>query len=257
MEAKVRRFLGAFWMVALLAAGGAVRAMGQTPASMVWSSDALGLRFAYPSDLVVHEPADAMEDGHLILFGAEADADPQIAAITRCLKPKLLLELPGSDLRPDATAATPDVDRSMQVTIRVAPAATILLAELIVECLTPEQQAKAKDLQAGMAGIVYRLQGMHPMMTPAAYNVGAQMVHVAAAQGQPQAGVADAQSARALRIFTMGFGTSWNNHLLVWYFASNSTPILNRITKSTVQFGKAKPAPLYPVTIGYAAQGPR
>ncbi|WP_263381862.1 hypothetical protein [Granulicella arctica] len=256
MEAKVRWSTEGLRVVGLVlaAAGLTLSGFAQTPALKEWSNDQLNLHFSYPSDLVEREPKIAVQDDHLYLFGVQADEDPQLAAVTKCLRPKLLLELPGSEVTPDAQAKG-DFDRSTQVTIRVPPAATIMLAELNVECMLPEK-TMPKDLQEGMAGIVYRLPGMHPMMTPARYTIGSQMVHVAASQGQPLQGL-DAQSARALRIFTMGIGTNWNNHFLVWYFASNSTPILNRITKSTVQFGKAKPFPMYPVQIGYAGTGPR
>ena len=50
----------------------------------------------------------------------------------------------------------------------------------------------------------------------------------------------------------MALSTNWNNHLLVWYFSANSIDTLNRITKTTVRFGRAQAAPLYPVAIGNA-----
>lgn len=50
----------------------------------------------------------------------------------------------------------------------------------------------------------------------------------------------------------MALSTNWNNHLLVWYFSSNSIDTLNRITKTTVRFGNDKAAPLYPLVIGNA-----
>ena len=55
------------------------------------------------------------------------------------------------------------------------------------------------------------------------------------------------------QLYTMGLSTNWNNHLLVWYFTSNSIDTLNRITKTTVRFGNDKAAPLYPLTIGNAS----
>jgi hypothetical protein len=51
----------------------------------------------------------------------------------------------------------------------------------------------------------------------------------------------------------MGLSTNWNSHLLVWYFSSNNIDTLNRITKTTVRFGRAEAAPLYPVPMGTAA----
>jgi hypothetical protein len=51
----------------------------------------------------------------------------------------------------------------------------------------------------------------------------------------------------------MGLSTNWNSHLLVWYFSSNSIDTLNRLTKTTVRFGRAQAAPLCPVPIGNAS----
>jgi hypothetical protein len=50
----------------------------------------------------------------------------------------------------------------------------------------------------------------------------------------------------------MGLSANWNSHLLVWYFSSNNIDTLNRITKTTVRFGRDQAAPLYPLTIGNA-----
>jgi hypothetical protein len=254
MEAKVKHGIRASVVICMgiVVAGLTASAAAQ---NTEWSNDTLNLRFAYPAEMVAHPAADAVQDGHLTLFGISTDADPELAAATHCLRPLLLLELPGADAAPTATATTPDVvDGSMSVTIKTAVAGTILLAELDVLCLTPEQQMKSKDLQTGMAEVGSKVPGMHRMMAPASYTVGSQFVHVAAAQGQPLVGP-DAKTWGPLQIFTMGFSTNWNQHLLVWYFASNNTTMLNRMTKSTVKFGKAKPAPLYPVTIGNSTPG--
>jgi len=129
----------------------------------------------------------------------------------------------------------------------------ILLAELDIDCLSAEQQMKAQDLQTGMAELVNKVPGMHSLLQPAWYTVGWQKVHVAAAQGQPQQ-QADGQPAGPLQLFTMGLSTNWNNHLLVWYFSSNNIGMLDRMTKSTVKFGRSSRAPLYPVQIGNASK---
>jgi hypothetical protein len=68
---------------------------------------------------------------------------------------------------------------------------------------------------------------------------------MAAAQGPPQ-------SSDQGQLYTMGISTNWNSHLLVWYFSSNSIDMLNRITKTTVRFGRDQAASLYPLTIGNA-----
>jgi hypothetical protein len=96
-----------------------------------------------------------------------------------------------------------------------------------------------------MAKIVSKNPGMKSIAQPSTYTIGWQKVHMAAAQGQPQ-------SSDQGQLYTMGISTNWNSHLLVWYFSSNSVDTLNRITKTTVRFGRDQAAPLYPLTIGNA-----
>jgi hypothetical protein len=129
--------------------------------------------------------------------------------------------------------------------------ALILLAELDINCLTPEQQ-KATTLLNDMAEIVNKVPGMKSIAQPATYTIGWQKVHMATAQGQPQSSPADPQLSGQLLLYTMGLSTNWNSHLLVWYFSSNSIDTLNSITKTTVRFGRDQAAPLYPLTIGNA-----
>lgn len=194
----------------------------QTPApnTTQWENDTLNLRLFYPSDLVSKDPAQA-HSGLLNL------SDPAVAETTRCLHPTLLLSLPESQ----------------------PTTATILLAELDPGCLTDEQQLKSTTLLADMAGIVNKLPGMKPIARPSNYTIGWQKVYMAAAQGQTPQSTPSAPQ----QLFTMAIATNWNSHLLVWYFSSNSIDTLNRITKTTVRFGRAQAAPLYPVTIGTAA----
>jgi hypothetical protein len=204
----------------------------QTPAlnTTEWENEALKLRLFYPSDLVKGDATQVMNDGHLTLFGISGASDPKLAEATHCLRPVLLLELPQS-----GAAQTPAVT------------ATILLAELDVNCLTPEQQNKATNLLADMAEIVNKVPGMKSIAQPATYTIGWQKVHMAAAQGQPQT-----TNSTPSQLYTMGLSTNWNSHLFVWYFSSNNIDTLNRITKTTVRFGRNQAAPLYPLTIGNA-----
>jgi hypothetical protein len=211
-------------LLVLFALSLALPASAQAPLTE-YSSDTLNLRFSYPSDLTKADAAEAVKDGHLTLLGISGDSDPALAAATRCLRPDLLTK--------SATA-------------------TILLAELDVTCLTPEQQANAKDLLANMAELVTKVPGMSSIAPPAWYNVGWQKIHMAAAQGSPQSAAGDAAPQR---LYTMGFSTSWNNHLLVWFFSSTDIPTLNRITKSTVRFGRSAAAPLYASAVNDA--GPK
>jgi hypothetical protein len=230
-----------------------LQVVAQTPAITSWNNDTLNLRMGYPSDLVQADPAQAIHDGHLTLLGIAGDTDPQLAAATHCLRPDLLLQLPPAN--PPQTATQTTTNGETQVKVTPAAAATILLAELDIDCLTPEEQVKSHDLLASMAEAVTKVPGMHSIAEPTWYNIGSQKVHMAAAQGQIQAQPQPQPQTPPLpqQIFTMGLSTIWNNHLLVWYFSSNSIDTLNRITKATVRFGRSAPAPLYPLSIGNAS----
>jgi hypothetical protein len=227
----------AFWSIAVMA---------QTPApnTTEWENEALSLRLFYPSDLVKADSAQLMQDGHLNLFGV---SDPKLIEPTRCLRPQLFLELPQSG--PAQTTTTKAAsDGGTQVTITPATSATLVLAELDIDCLNAEHESNSTTLLADIAEVINKIPGMTPIAQPSWYNVGWQKVHMAAAQGQP-----GQQPNGPLPLYTMALSTNWNNHLLVWYFSSNSIDTLNRITKTTVRFGRAQAAPLYSVSIGTAS----
>jgi hypothetical protein len=240
--------------VALLTAVLSFTAAAQAPPTNTteWDSDTLNLRLFYPSDLDQSDAAQVMRDGHFTLFGISRTADPKLAEATRCLRPLLLLRRPQSG-PPQTTSAQPTPDGGTQVTITPSTTATILLAELDVDCLS-EQQSKSTNLLADMAEIVNKVPGVKPIAQPSWYTIGYQKVHMAAAQGQPQPDSADPQPVAPFQLYTMGLSTNWNSHLLVWYFSSNSIDTLNRLTKTTVRFGRAQAAPLYPLAIGNASQ---
>lgn len=225
-----------------------------SPGTTEWESEPLSLRLFYPSDLVKSDTTEVMQGGQLSLFGISGATDPKLVQATRCLRPMLLLELPRTGLA-QTTASQPTADGATKVTITPVTTATILLAELDVNCLSDEQM-HSTSLLAQMAEIVNKVPGMKPIAEPSTYTIGWQKVRMAAAQGQPQGQPqpdAAAQPSGPLQLFTMGISTNWNSHLLVWYFSSNNIDMLNRITKTTVRFGRAQAAPLYPVTIGIAA----
>jgi hypothetical protein len=205
-------------------------AQAPAPNTTEWENEALKLRLFYPSNLVKGDPTEVMQDGHLSLFGISGTTDPKLAQATKCLRPALLLQLP-----PSSAGQAP------------ATTATILLAELDVNCLLAEHESGSTTLLNDMAEIVNKIPGMKSIAQPATYTIGWQKVHMAAAQGQPSA-----SSAPPSQLYTMGLSTNWNSHLLVWYFSSNSIETLNRITKTTVRFGRDQAAPLYPLTIGNA-----
>lgn len=247
---RARTAIGCLFAVVL-----SLSAIAQTPApnTTEWENEGMKLRLFYPSDLVKTDVEQVMHDGHLTLFGISGPSDPKLTEATNCLRPVLLLELPQSSSKLNAKVE-PGVDGGTRVTTTPPVSATVLLAELDINCLTPEQQNKATNLLSDMAELVNKIPGMKSNAQPATYTIGWQKVRMAAAQGHPQsqAAPADPQLSGELPLYTMGISTNWNNHLLVWYFSSNSIDTLNRITKTTVRFGRDQAAPLYPLTIGNA-----
>ena len=247
---SVLRFSASAAVLFIAALSFSARAQAPAQGMTEWENEALKLRLFYPSDLVQGDKARVMQDGHLALFGINGAADPKLAEATRCLRPLLLLELPKS-AAPQATSAQPSADGGTQVTVTATAAAEVLLAELDVECLIAEHESASTTLLDEMAEIVNKVPGMKSIAQPATYTIGWQKVHMAAAQGQPPA-AANSQPPSVSQLYTMGLSTNWNSHLLVWYFSSNSIDTLNRITKTTVRFGRDQAAPLYPLSIGNA-----
>ena len=242
------RTVAAFFFVWALS----LSATAQTPApnTTEWENEALKLRLFYPSDLVKADTEQVIHDGRLTLFGISGASNPKLAEATNCLRPLLLLELPHSSA-PTTTKTQPTADGGTDITITPAVTATILLAELDIDCLNAEHESGSTTLLNDMAEIVTKVPGMKSIAQPSTYTIGWQKVHMAAAQGQPQES-ANPQPPGPSQLYTMGLSTNWNNHLLVWYFSSNSIDTLNRITKTTVRFGNDKAAPLYPLVIGNA-----
>src|SRR5258708_25956377 len=152
LSVGTRNVIALFFVVLLIS----LSAAAQTPApnTTEWENEALKLRLFYPSDLVKGDATQAMSDGHLTLFGLSGASDSKLVEATRCLRPVLLLELPPSDAAVKTTTIT----------------ATILLAELDINCLTPEQQNKATNLLADMAEVVNKVPGMKSIAQPATYT---------------------------------------------------------------------------------------
>jgi hypothetical protein len=176
------RILAAALLTAVLSLAAA--AQTPTPNTTEWDSDSLNLRLFYPSDLDQSDAAQVMRDGHFTLFGISGVADPKLAEATHCLRPILLLQLPQSPSKLNAKVE-PGFGGGTHVTITPTTTATMLLAELDVNCLS-EQQSKSTNLLADMAEIVTKVPGMKPIAQPSWYTIGYQKVHMAAAQGQPQ-----------------------------------------------------------------------
>ena len=218
-----------------------VTAQPPAPNTTEWENEALKLRLFYPSDMMKEDVGSLMQGDHFRLF--RNVLDPQLAQVSQCLRPHLLLKLPQSDPNRNTETQTAAPEGLAKTPWQGPNAATIILAELDVDCLTPEQQNKATNLLDNMAEIVGKDANMKVIAQPSTYTIGWQKVHMAAAQMSPQPSPA---------FYLMGISTNWNSHLLVWYFSSSDIDTLNRITKTTVRFGRDQAAPLYPLSIGNA-----
>src|SRR5271170_3161443 len=186
-------------------------ATAQTPAPNTtgWENEGLKLRLFYPSDLVKADPEKVLHDGHLTLFNVD---NPKLAAETHCLRPALLLELPQSGLA-QTTDAQPSADSSTHVTVTPAITASILLAELDIDCLNAEHESSSTTLLSDLAEIVVKIPGMKSIAQPSWYNVGWQKVHMAAAQGRAQPPQpADSANPTPQSLYAMGISTNWNSH---------------------------------------------
>jgi hypothetical protein len=223
------------------------------PNTTEWENEALKLRLFYPSDLVKADTEQVMQNGRLTLAGVSGATDQKLASAARCLRPALVLQLPrAASQQTTKTQPTPDGDT--QTTVSPTTTATLLLAELDIDCLNAEHESTSTTLLNDMAEIVTKVPGMKSIAQPSTYTIGWQKVHMAAAQGQPQAQPqSEGANTAPGQLYTMGISTNWNSHLFVWYFTSNSIDTLNRITKTTVRFGRDQAAPLYPLTIGNAS----
>lgn len=227
----------------------ACRAQTPAPNTTEWENEGLKLRLFYPSDLTKTDTEQVMRDGRLALAGVSGVADQKIAEAARCLRPELLLRLPQSGA-PVVTAKTESVSGEEKINVAATVTATLLLAELNIDCLNAQHESGSTTLLNDMAEVVAKAPGMRSIAQPSTYTIGWQKIHMAAGQGQPQTEASGTSS----QVYTMGLSTNWNNHLLVWYFTSNSIEMLNRITKTTVRFGRDQAAPLYPLTINNASR---
>ncbi|HXC96229.1 MAG TPA: hypothetical protein VNU92_11040 [Edaphobacter sp.] len=221
----------------------------QTPApnTTEWENESLKLRLFYSSDLAKGDTEQLLQDGQISLTGVMGATDTKAAAAARCLRPLLFLRLPPASA-PQTETTQPASAGATQVTITPVVSASLLLAELDINCLNAEHAAVNTTLLDNMAEIVSKVPGMRAIAQSSTYTIGWQKIHMAAAQGQPQSGAGTAPS----QLYTMGLSTNWNSHLLVWYLTSNSIDMLNRITKTTVRFGRDQASPLYPLVIGNA-----
>ena len=259
-RAAVRLYPSHLWRLILSGAvlvAGSRAAHAQTAAEPgSFQSETLNLRFSYPPQLVPRDAAEALAGGRLTILGFSDAMDSKPGGVTACLRPVLLARTPEGS-RASSTSERPLADGSgTVVTVTPSAAATVLLAELDIECLSGAEQVSGRKELPVMAQQFLATPGMAAVAQPATYTIGSQKVYMAAAQGHPRsAAAAGADStqpgaATPFTIFTMAVATNWNNHLLVWFMSANQIGLLDQVSKSKVRFGRASAAPLYPRALG-------
>ena len=224
----------------------------------LFTSEALNLRFAYPSALEQRALNEAMVEGRLTMVGLSSPRGETKGTVATCLRPLLLARTP-QPAKTSTAIEKPSTDGSETVvTVKPAATATLLLAELDPNCLSGEEQVSGHKELPVMAQQFLATPGMAAVAEPASYTIGSQKVFMAAAQGHPEtpapagSDAAVQPSPTPFTIFTMAVATNWNNHLLVWLMSSNEIGLLDQVSKSTVRFGRGAEAPLYPRTVGNA-----
>lgn len=251
MEAEIRRALYIAVAIGLIGLPAVAQMLPASQAAQVaWRNDSLDLELKYPADLIRLDPVEAWKDEHLMVYGIPGGQLRRLAVSTVCLKPMLSAELDTSGgLLTKTEKKNPD--GSTTYTLKPALVGSLLLAEVDLDCLKPELQLKNFDPISEMLSLLPKVPGMHAVLKPTMYLVGKQKVYMAGAQGVPKFSLDPDMPIDPLLTYTMGFATSWNNRLLVWYLSSNNAKTMDRMTKSIVKFGSEAPAVLYPLPVGY------
>jgi hypothetical protein len=210
----------------------------------------LDLHFNYPIEMQMSDASALMESGHKFIYGVSGESDPEHQEVKRCTRFLLSADLP-EDKAPQRVADIEDVwvDDSKEYKESRKPVpifATIVMLELLRECLPKDAQADKDDILAGIAKDSVSEPGIQLMGKPLWYEVGKQNIHMNAGVGRP---IANGELSPA-PIIVMSMATEWRGHFLAWVFTSDDTEIFNEITKSQVQFGDGAWGAMYPATIG-------
>jgi hypothetical protein len=197
----------------------------------------LDLHFNYPVEMRVLDGSVDIESGHLSIYGASGDFDPEHLEARHCIRPLLDADLP-EDKAPQRTSDIEDVwvDDSKEYKESRKPEpifAKMFMVEVVKDCLPKNLR---KNENAALRNIVLSFvsePGILLQPNPLWYEVGKQKIHMNSGVGRP---IINGQPDPAPLII-MSMATQWRGHLLAWVFTSNDTVIFNAMTKSLVQFG--------------------
>lgn len=215
----------------------------------------LDLHFNYPVEMHAVNANAAVELGHESIYGVSGDDDPVHQEAIRCARPLLNADL-AEDKAPqrDADLGEVWVDDSEAYKKPRKPEpifATILLAEIVRDCLPKKLQKNDDNALCTIALSFVSEPGIQHMLKPLWYEVGKQKVHMNSGAGRL---IVNGQLAPA-PIIVMSMATKWRGHLLACVFTSNDKEIFNEITKSLVQFGNGSWGPIFAANIGPKGSG--
>ena len=215
----------------------------------------LDLHFNYPVEMQALDAQSEIERGHLKIYGAPGESDPEHQEVKRCLRPLLYADLPqakapqrGADV---GGIWVHDAKQNQEPRKPEPIFAEILLAETVHDCLPQELQGNEGDALRAIALSFVSEPGIQRMPKPLWYDLGKQKIHMNAGVGRL---IINGQLAPA-PIIVMTMATQWRGHLLAWVFASNDAEVFNEITKSAVQFGNGSWVPMFAANIGPNGSG--
>jgi hypothetical protein len=186
----------------------------------------------FPVELVLRDPQQAMDEGHVAVFGSLRVQAKEHELGSRCLKPILFGELPDGPPEQDVPSG--------------AGAATLLLFEFNAskECKAGFKHKDDESVAGGVAQTATQLPGATPLSQPLWFDFGKQKLHIAfsamglqnTAPDQPHALIAMA----AMR---------YHGHILGWAMAASYLNTFNDLTKTSIELDDGHIYPLVPFNL--------
>jgi hypothetical protein len=221
-----------------------------------FDDQALDLHFNYPVEMRVLDADADMKSGHVNIFGASGDADPEHIQSKRCTRILLDAQL-SEEYAPERLASMDDVwtDDTQEYKDSRTPepiSGKILIVELRRECIPKKARKNTDGVLAGMALSFVSLPGIQRQPQPLWFDVGGQKLHMNSGTGRA---IVNGKLAPAPMVI-MAMAGEWRGHLLAWVFTCNDTQTFNEMTKSLVKFGDGPWATMFPPNIGPKNSGP-
>jgi hypothetical protein len=215
---------------------------------------ALDLHFNYPIEMRVLDADADMESGHINIFGAPGDTDPEHIKSKQCTRTLLDAQL-SEGYAPERLAKMDEwIDDTQEYKDSRRPepiSGKILIVELRQECIPKKERKNRDGILGGMALGFVSLPGIQRQPRPLWFDVGGQKLHMNSGAGRP---IINGKLASAPTLI-MAMAGEWRGHLLAWVFNCNDTQTFNEMTKSLVKFGDGAWAVMFPPNIGPKGAG--